>query len=311
MTSGGDEATRPSVGPVWSSISGLLAFVAALGAAFDALPKLVLDEKQQWMTAFLPDLIVILLLNAVAPLVVRRIDWRQSIVRVRAHSRFQLGILCTLAILTVILLVPVANKARELYRIRYEEASIDWHAVEALHYFGVRQYDAAAKELKLASPTSLGERHAVLHADLEGRFRDAESLVKRSRASRIAGQPPTFSELLMVARAARLAPLTRSVDEAMTEARTILVKALDEYVAGIANIRNGDGTAAAKYIRNSKAICRGLLHQDLLLRYAENQNLATYSAEDRGLIRYYLEREHDALKSDLMAYPPIRQFVER
>jgi len=299
--------TRPL--SLWSSLSASLAFAALLGQAFDALPKLVLDEKSLWMTAFLPDVIVLLLLNAIAPLVLRRIAWCQSIARLRAQSTIQFALLCALMIGSLTLLIPLSSKVRAFYAARRDEARIDWHAVKALHLYNIRKYDAAAKELKLAAPASLDERGPVMQAEIDGRIKDAETLVRRFREHEGARRTPAFSELLMVGRAMRLAPQAQGVGAAMTDAQKILDDVIGEYVAGIRSLRNGDVAAAAERIRRSKTICRGFLHQELLLRYAENQNLDRYSAGDRGLIRHYLQTNDDQLIASLRAWPPVRQFA--
>ena len=54
MNSDDGEKKRSAASRAWMSITGFLAFVAALGKAFEALPKMVLGENQRWIMEFLP-----------------------------------------------------------------------------------------------------------------------------------------------------------------------------------------------------------------------------------------------------------------
>jgi hypothetical protein len=238
-----------------------------------------------------------------------RIEWRQSITGVRTQSKTKFAIICAMAVIALALMVPLSARVQGFYRVRYQRAFVDWHAVRALDHFWSRHYDVAAGELKKVASTSITELRPILKADIDARFKDAETLVMRFRAAQTGGRSPNFGEILMVGRAVRLAPQAPGVKGALADSRKLVEEGVAAYVTGVAKIRKGDVAAAAESLRRSRMICRGLLHQDLLLRYTENQDVAEYNADDRGLINYYLHTPDEKLKTDLLAYPPIRVFA--
>lgn len=290
---------------------GLFALIAAAGKAFDALPKTILRSNQHWVIEFLPDLFVVLLVLAIAPLITRGIEWRRSIAGLRARSTTWVISFWILTACAVVLLIPLSSQIRRHYQTRYQRAFLDWHAVKALDLFGTRRFDAAARELSKIAETSIPQFREILRTEIGARSKDSETLLRRSGINEEGQRPRAFSELLMVGRASRLTPQRPEVTKAMGDARNTIEEALSSYVSGVTNLRKRDFAAAAEDLRRSRTLCRGMLHQDLLLSYTRNPDLARYEADRRGLLTYYLETPDDQLRAALLAYPPIRQFAPR
>jgi hypothetical protein len=295
----------------WTFVMSFLAFVAALGKAFEALPKIVLGEPYLWLAEFLPELVVLLVLGAVAPVVTRHahMDWRGTLGQAWTHRKVECAILGALVVAGLGLSGFLFGPVRDLYRIRYQRTSENWPAVRALELVRVRDYEAAQREVRKAPRKGdVGETLAMVEKDIERRLKDAETLVDRFREHKRAERVPTFEEVLMVGRAARLAPRAAHVKEAQTEARKIVEGTLTRYLAGIERLKRGDPAGAAEELGKSRTTCRGFLHQDLLIRHTQNRDLQSHSPEERGLLSYYLNTPRDKLRADLLAYPPIQLF---
>lgn len=306
--SGGAGAEKERKSPAaifWAFVMGFLGFLAALAKAVESLPKIFLSEHNLWITEFLPDAAVGLFAAGLLILLFGRIDWSESLRRVRLQSRRQFAALCGLAATAVVLVAFLWSPAGEVYKVRYQRSRVDWAAIRAFDHFRLRDYEAAQKELKEASRKGKSEKFSIVEKDVEGRLRDAEIMVERFRQYRKQQRPPTFNELLIASRAARLAPHIVSVKAAMADARKIVDEALAHYVKGVERIREGDTAGAVEALTRNSATCRLFLHQDLLLRHVQKREV---NEQERGLIDYYTETPIEQVKRDLMEYPPIRLF---
>jgi hypothetical protein len=306
--SGGPDSKSRAARPL-TLVMGVLAVIGGIGKLFEDLPKLVLNEHQLWITEFLPDLVIVLVLGCLVTLLrPNRIAWIDSLRRARSQTPWQFTFLCVLAVAAAILAGFFWKPLRELYQVRYQRASVDWHEIRALDLMRQHDYEAARREFLKASHKSTDGKLAAVQADVDGRLRDARELISRFESYRKAGKPLTFDQLLMIGRAHRLAPRAAYVTSAMADGQRIVEEALMRYLKGVERIKQGDAAGAAEELRRSRAVCKGLLHQDLLLRFTGNRHLEAYSAEEQGLINYYLKTSMESLRAKALKYPPIRIF---
>lgn len=83
------------------------------------------------------------------------------------------------------------------------------------------------------------------------------------------------------------------------------------YARAIELLQQGDDVAAAEQLERSREACQGLLHQNLLLRYARTRERTPYSDDERATIAYYLARPPAKLKQDLVSVPFLALFRPR
>lgn len=294
----------------WATVLSAFALVVLLGNVVDTLPKMVLPEKQMWITHFFLDLLVLLLTIAIAPLVLRAIDVPKSLRALRDRSQSERTVLALGVFAAVVLFGVLALSGARFYEVRYQYALIDWHAVYAFDAMAHGDYTKALKELKEVAPSTVTrEARERLAAEIDRRLKDAETLLTRSHSLRKSGRSSTFAEILMIGRAARLAPRAPHVQAAVVTCRQILSTAAENYLEGVEHLRQHDYKQAVTNLRASKQACSGLLHQDLLLRYANNQSPSLYTPEERALVAYYLRTPLQKLKADFLAWPPLLAFA--
>lgn len=294
----------------WAYAMGFLAFIVAVGNFFEALPKVFLSEHQLWFTEFLPDLAVALVAVGLLPAVLgpARVDWRESLRKVASQRKLGVAGLCALALVAVILAAVLASPVGELYKVRHQRTFVDWHAVRALDLVRTKDFEGAKQQLQKATRKTNPEKLAMVENDIAGRLTDAQTYIKRFRDHKVQARSPTFDDVLLVGRAAQIAPQVADVKVAMSEARKIIEEAKNPYLRGIERIKQGNAAGAVDELRRSKTACQGLLHQDLLIRYARDPHSKSFTADERAMIDYYLKTPSETLRKNVLEYPPIRLF---
>ena len=294
----------------WAALMSFLAFVAALSRAIEALQKVFPGDKRQLITEFLPDLAIVLLLLALIPLIFQKngIDWWDSVKRIGKKSKFKLTLLILLTLSMIALVGFLWSPIQYFYVVRYQRTLMDWHAIQAIDQLRVKNYESALKELRGVSEWEYQISVPEIEEDIKGRLKDADTLVRRFNEHKKSGRAPSFEEILMIGRAARLASRSPNVSAAIRDGRAILEKALAEYQKAIYFLQNNDFTSATVSLKQSQATCRGLLDQELLIRYITKPDLTKFNDDERDKISYYLKTLPSDLEDNLLNYPPFAIF---
>jgi hypothetical protein len=297
---------------IFAAIMGVFAFIAALGKAFEAIPKIALDEKQRWLAEFLPDAVVVLVVIGVIPLIIEtlHVDWRGSFQRIRLGGVRPILLIGVQVVAVLIAVIFLNNPLTDFYRVRYERAHLDWHLIREKDLVRIGDYDHALAEFKKrgASEAENGSQQQL--EDMRLRLVDAGNLVNRFNQIRQTNRI-TLEELLMCQRAAVLAPRSPQVQKALEEGRSIALRAGEAYLRGVALMRQKNLRAAADEFVASIRACSRLLHQDTLVKFCQTGDASRLTEVEQSAVQYYLNAPEKELAREVWDYPALAYFRNR
>ncbi len=300
-----------------AAVAALTALVAGVMGLLDVLPQLQTSHEYAWRLAFLPDLVTIAGLVAIAATLLGT-KWLVHVVGgyrdaiVRGAPAARAVVLCLSAAVVVVPLVAARDVIR-FYRCRMFIAKFDWHYSRGLEALRRRDWRMALQEFQLQRdrfgylpPETKRLRDAAVD-EIRWRLEDVNSYLRRFDSALGRGLL-SMDDVLVIQRAACVDAKDPRVRAAATVAAQLVESGIAACCEAVSEIQAGRLSAAAALLSSGTPrtprvrVC----HEVVLHRYCRLGGPTLLSEDERALIEYYSRTPVGDLERVLRDDPRVR-----